>query len=104
MHDRFYLQTMSESWSYSSSSFISSPTPILILHLQSASQVARFNHTPKQSHDATAIKTIVRYLHRTSDKGTIVCPTGTLQLDCYVNADFAGLYGCNLQEIQRVCD
>ncbi|KAI2491580.1 hypothetical protein MHU86_22985 [Fragilaria crotonensis] len=35
------------------------------------SQVARFNHSPKKSH-AMAIKTIVRYLHRTADKGTIV--------------------------------
>jgi Reverse transcriptase (RNA-dependent DNA polymerase) len=56
------------------------------------SQVARFNHSPKKSH-ATAIKTIVRYLHRTADKGTIVRPTGDLSLDCYVDADFAGLHG-----------
>jgi hypothetical protein len=55
------------------------------------SQVARFNHSPKQSH-ATAIKMIVRYLHRTAERGTIVRPTGTLQIDCYVDADFAGLY------------
>ena len=56
------------------------------------SQVARFNHSPKKSH-ASAIKTIVRYLHRTSDKGTIVTPTGDLSIDCYVDADFAGLHG-----------
>ena len=56
------------------------------------SQVARFNHNPKKSH-ASAIKTIVRYLHRTADKGTIVTPTGDLSLDCYVDADFAGLHG-----------
>jgi hypothetical protein len=56
------------------------------------SQVARFNHSPKKSH-ASAIKTIVRYLHRTADKGTIVTPTGDLSLDCYVDADFAGLHG-----------
>ena len=31
------------------------------------SQVARFNHNPKKSH-ASAIKTIVRYLHRTANK------------------------------------
>ena len=35
------------------------------------SQVARFSHNPKRSH-VSAIKTIVRYLHRTADKGTIV--------------------------------
>jgi hypothetical protein len=43
------------------------------------SQVARFNHSPKKSH-ASAIKTIVCYLHRTADKGTIVTPTGDLSL------------------------
>ena len=55
------------------------------------SQVARFNHNPKQSH-AQAVKMIIRYLQRTKDMGTIVKPTGTLLLDCYVDADFAGLY------------
>ncbi|KAI2500678.1 hypothetical protein MHU86_13828 [Fragilaria crotonensis] len=55
--------------------------------------VARFCHNPKQSH-ASAVKTLVRYLHRTSNMGMIVKPTaGTLNLDCYVNADFAGLHG-----------
>ena len=56
------------------------------------SQVARFNHAPKKSH-ASAVKTIVRYLHKTADKGTIVKLTGDLSLDCYVDADFAGLHG-----------
>jgi hypothetical protein len=58
------------------------------------SQVARFNHSPRQSH-AQAVKMIVRYLHRTQELGTIVKPTGTLELDCYVDADFAGLYRCD---------
>jgi hypothetical protein len=40
-------------------------------------------------------KQIVRYLSHAWDKGTIVKPTNTLQLDCYVDADFAGLYKCN---------
>jgi hypothetical protein len=31
-------------------------------------------------------------LHRTSAKGTIVRPSNSLALDCYVDADFAGLY------------
>jgi hypothetical protein len=56
------------------------------------SQVARFCHNPKRSH-ASAVKTLVRYLHRTSDMGMIVKPIGTLDLDCYVDADFAGLHG-----------
>ena len=54
-------------------------------------QVARFSYSPKQSH-ASAVKQIVRYLSRTWDKGTVVKPTNILQLDCYVDADFAGLY------------
>jgi Reverse transcriptase (RNA-dependent DNA polymerase) len=56
------------------------------------SQVARFTSNPRQSH-ATAIKTIVRYLWATRDKGTIMKPTGELTLDMYSDADFAGLYG-----------
>jgi transposase InsO family protein len=56
------------------------------------SQVGRFCHDPKKSH-ATAIKTIVRYLHRTSDKGMIVRPTGILNLENYVDASFANSYG-----------
>ena len=55
------------------------------------SQVARFSHDPKKSH-ATALKTIVRYLARTWDKGMIVKPTGTLELEVWADADFAGLY------------
>jgi hypothetical protein len=55
------------------------------------SQAARFSHSPKKSH-ATAVKTIVRYLYHMKDTGTIVTPTGTLELDCYVDADFGGLY------------
>jgi hypothetical protein len=55
------------------------------------SQVGRFCHNPKKSH-ATAIKTIVRYLHRTSDKGMIVRPTGVLNLENYVDASFANSY------------
>ena len=56
------------------------------------SQAARFSHDPKKSH-ATVIKTIIRYLNRTSDKGMIVRPTGVLGLENYVDASFAGNYG-----------
>jgi Reverse transcriptase (RNA-dependent DNA polymerase) len=41
---------------------------------------------------AAAIKTILCYLARTKDRGTIVVPKKDLALDCYVDADFAGLY------------
>ena len=85
---------MNESWSYRS-------TVGMLLYLSTntrpdiafaVSQVARFSHNPKKSH-ASAVKTLVRYLHRTCDMGMIVKPTGNLNLDCYVDADFAGLHG-----------
>ena len=56
------------------------------------SQVVRFSHLPKQSNSA-AIKIIVQYLVRTKDQGTIYCRPKKLSVDCYVDADFAGLYG-----------
>ena len=52
---------------------------------------ARFNSKPKQCH-ATAIKTILRYLHKTKDKGLIIDFDGNLHLDAYCDADFAGLW------------
>ena len=84
---------MSESWSY--------PSIIgMLLYLSTntrcdisfaVSQVARFSANPKQSH-ATAVKSIVRYLKRTADQGMILRPTGKLDLDLYVDADFCGLF------------
>ena len=61
------------------------------------SQIGRFSQNPKKSH-ATAVKTIIRYLHRTSDKGMIVRPTGMLNLENYVDASFAGNYGVDPAE------
>jgi hypothetical protein len=60
------------------------------------SQVSRFTHHPKKSH-STAVKTIIRYLKRTEDKGTyldqdIYEAANCLKLECFVVADFAGLY------------
>jgi Reverse transcriptase (RNA-dependent DNA polymerase) len=55
-------------------------------------QCARFTHSPKQSH-AVAVKAIVRYLIGTRNKGLILKPTNDLAVDCYVDADFAGLFG-----------
>ena len=84
---------MKESWSYSSIVgmllYLSTNTRPDIAF--AVSQVARFSTSPRQLH-ATAIKTIARYLKRTSDKGIIMKPTGRLQLECFVDADFAGLY------------
>ena len=57
------------------------------------SQVCRFGHNPKKSH-ASAVKTILRYLKKTQDKGLIVKPWNQqVNLDLYVDADFCGLFG-----------
>ena len=57
----------------------------------SVSQVARFMFAPKHLHEV-AIKRIGCYLIGTSDKGMILNPTTTLNIDAYPDADFAGLY------------
>ena len=84
---------MTETWSY--------PSVIgMLLYLSTntrcdiafaVSQVARFSSNPKQSH-AIAVKSIIRYLKRTRDQGMILQPTGQLDLDLYVDADFCGLF------------
>jgi hypothetical protein len=57
------------------------------------SQAAHFSHAPKKLY-ATAVKTIIRYLQRTFDKGMTVRPrTGVLGLENYVDASVAGNYG-----------
>jgi hypothetical protein len=47
---------------------------------------------PKHSHEI-AIKRIGRYLIGTKDKGMIIKPKYTIDIDAYPDADFAGLYG-----------
>jgi hypothetical protein len=54
-------------------------------------QYARFTHSPRASH-AAAIKRIARYLVGTKDRGLTFSPDENLKLDCYVDADFAGLW------------
>ena len=54
-------------------------------------QCARFTHCPRASH-ATGVKRILRYLKGNKDKGMTLHPTGTPKIDCYVDADFAGLW------------
>ena len=92
-------EPMNETWHYSS-------VVGMLLYLATntrpdiafaVSQVARFNAAPKKSH-ASAVKTIVRYLARTHDKGTIFTPSRDFKLDCYVDADFAGLRGREHQD------
>ena len=55
-------------------------------------QAARFTHDPKDSH-AVAVKRIVRYLIATKDKGLVFKPSFDWKVDCYVDADFCGLWG-----------
>lgn len=55
-------------------------------------QVARFSHSPKKSH-GQAIKRIIHYLLETRDKGIKFVPNLDEGLNCFVDADFAGLYG-----------
>ena len=54
-------------------------------------QCARFTHCPKKSH-GEAVKRICRYLQGTREKGLIFNLNMEMKLDCYVDADFAGLW------------
>ena len=54
-------------------------------------QCALFTHQPKRSHEL-AILRICRYLKGTADRGLRFKPTRDLQLNMYLDADFAGLY------------
>ncbi len=84
-------ETFFESWNYRTVigmlMFISANTrPDIAFAVH---QAARFSHSPRASH-ALAVKRILRYLQRTEDKGFCLRPNNTLQVDCYVDADFAG--------------
>jgi hypothetical protein len=84
---------MAEAWSY--------PSVVgMLLYLSTncrpdicyyVSSVARFTHNPKQSH-AAAVKAICRYLKGTMCEGTIIRTSDKLSLECFCDADFAGLY------------
>jgi hypothetical protein len=47
---------------------------------------------PKRSHDL-ALKRIGQYLKATHDCGLVLNPSRELKIDCYPDADFAGIYG-----------
>jgi hypothetical protein len=57
----------------------------------SVHQCAHFTHCPRASHEE-AIKYICHYLHGVQNNGLTFQPSNNLQLDCYVNADFTGLW------------
>ena len=55
-------------------------------------QCAWFTHNTKVSHD-TDVKRICRYLQGTKDNGLVFNPSKKLVVDCYADADSAGLRG-----------
>ena len=55
------------------------------------SQCARFTHRTRRSHEE-AVERIGQYLKGTMDEGLILRPSGEFNIDCYVDADFAGLW------------
>jgi hypothetical protein len=55
------------------------------------SQCAWFVHQPRCSHKV-ALERIGQYLKVTLDEGLILHPSGFLNIDCYMDADFAGLW------------
>jgi len=54
-------------------------------------QCARFTYNPIASHEQAVLK-ICCYLRGTRDKGLVFKPNTSLALDCYVDADFSGLW------------
>jgi hypothetical protein len=54
-------------------------------------QCARYTFAPKLSHEE-ALKRIGRYLKGTLTRGLILRPSKDLKIDCYPDADFAGLW------------
>ena len=55
-------------------------------------QCARFTHCTKKSHEQAVIR-ICRCLKGTMMDGMIFRPSKNLRVDCYADADFAGLWG-----------
>jgi hypothetical protein len=54
-------------------------------------QCAWFTHCPRASHE-DAVKHICQYLQGVKDNGPMFKPSHNLELDCYVDADFARLW------------
>ena len=53
---------------------------------------ARYMFCPRRSHES-ALKIIGQYLKATRDRGLVLHPSKELKIDCYPDADFAGMYG-----------
>ena len=87
-------EPMEDSWNYRSvigmMMHLTTNTRLDISY--AVSQVARFSHNPKKSHSA-AVKMIICYLTGKKTNGVIYKRPKSLCIDCYVDADFARLYG-----------
>jgi Reverse transcriptase (RNA-dependent DNA polymerase) len=85
--------TFKESWKYDSvigmMMYLANNTRPEIAY--AVHQAARFTHQPRHSH-AIGVKRIARYLKQTKNEGMLFCPQTPLQIDCYVDADFAGTF------------
>jgi hypothetical protein len=55
-------------------------------------QCARFTFSPTRRHELALLR-VGRYLKGTMGQGLIMTPTSEARIDCYPDADFAGLYG-----------
>ena len=61
-------------------------------------QCARYTPSPKQSHENALIR-IGRYLKGTLNQGLILNPSETLKIECYPDADFAGLWNRDEKQV-----
>jgi hypothetical protein len=61
-------------------------------------QCARFTHCPQASHEE-GIKHICRYLQGVKDNGLTFKPSNDLQLDCYVDVNFTGLWNYESDQV-----
>jgi hypothetical protein len=55
------------------------------------SQCDRFSSNPKKTH-AAALKRSGRYLLQARDRGLLLNPLDSFEIECFVDADFAGLW------------
>lgn len=60
-------------------------------------QAARFSNDPRRSH-TTAVVRMGKYLRGNAEKGLTIKASKSLKLDCYCDADFAGLWGAEKPE------
>ena len=55
------------------------------------SQCAHFIHGTKRSHKV-ALERIGQYLKGTMEEGLVLKPNGSIDIECFMDADFAGLF------------